>query len=59
MLNKLLAWFGDEKGQDLVEYGLITGALSLVIVLAAVAVLVPAFDTWAGNIASGIGAALP
>jgi len=59
MFKKLLAWFREEKGQDLVEYGLITGAISLVICLAAAVVLVPAFANWASDIGTAISSSFP
>ena len=43
-----------ERGQDMVEYALITVVISVVIVLAALAVLEPAFTAWAGDLASCI-----
>jgi Flp pilus assembly pilin Flp len=43
-----------ERGQDMVEYALITVVISVVIVLAALTVLEPAFTTWAGDLASCI-----
>jgi Flp pilus assembly pilin Flp len=58
MLSKLfvrvLAWFHREEGQDLVEYALITFAISLAIVLAVVGTLTGAFETWAGNLSDEI-----
>lgn len=51
---RVLAWFHREEGQDLVEYALITFAISLAIVLAVVGTLTGAFETWAGNLSDEI-----
>ncbi len=55
---KLYVWLkdllGSERGQDMVEYALITAVLSIVIVLATMAIIGPAFTTWAGEIKSCI-----
>ncbi len=57
-MSKLYTWIKDllrsERGQDMVEYALITVVISVVIVLAALAVLEPAFTAWAGDLASCI-----
>ena len=55
MLSKLfvrvLAWFQGEKGQDLIEYALISAVLSLGIIAIITAAGIPgAFDGWAGRI---------
>jgi len=55
MLKKLLAWFRDEKGQDMIEYALIAAVISIPIVLVAVGLLSPAFANWAGDVATKIG----
>ena len=51
---KLYTWLNgllkSERGQDMVEYALITAVISIVIVLATIAVLGPAFTTWAGSV---------
>ena len=51
---KLYIWLNgllrNERGQDMVEYALITAVISIVIVLATIAILGPAFTTWAGGI---------
>ncbi len=48
---KLYIWLNgllkSERGQDMVEYALITAVISIVIVLATIAVIGPAFTTWA------------
>ena len=51
---KLYTWLKDllrsERGQDMVEYALITVIISVAIVLATIGILGPAFGTWAGDI---------
>ena len=59
MLSKLfvrvLAWSQGEEGQDLIEYALITMALSVAIIIAIVAGGIPtAFTTWAADIVGRI-----
>lgn len=39
-----------ERGQDMVEYALITVVISIAIVLATIAVLGDAFTSWAGDL---------
>ncbi len=55
---KLYIWLNgllkSERGQDMVEYALITAVISIVIVLATIAVLGPAFTAWAGDVKSCI-----
>jgi Flp pilus assembly pilin Flp len=55
---KLYIWLKDllrsERGQDMVEYALITVVISVAVVLAALLVLQPVFATWATNLASCI-----
>jgi Flp pilus assembly pilin Flp len=55
---KLYIWLKDllriERGQDMVEYALITVIISVAIVLATVLILAPAFETWAEAIAGCI-----
>jgi Flp pilus assembly pilin Flp len=55
---KLYTWLKDllrsERGQDMVEYALITVIISVAIVLATVLILAPAFTQWANAIASCI-----
>jgi len=57
MLRKLLAWFHDEKGQDLIEYALITAALSLGIIVVVTAAGIPGeFTGWATRVITAINA---
>jgi Flp pilus assembly pilin Flp len=59
-MMKLYVWLTDlfrsERGQDMVEYALITVVISVAIVLAAIFVLSPAFTKWATDLASCITA---
>jgi Flp pilus assembly pilin Flp len=43
-----------ERGQDMVEYALITVLISVAIVLAAILILEPAFTAWATDLAACI-----
>jgi len=54
MLKKILAWFREEKGQDMIEYALISALISVAIVLAAVGILEGAFADWANGLADEI-----
>ena len=64
---KLYVWLKDllrnERGQDMVEYALITVLISVAIVLATLLILPGAFSTWAGGVRDCIsdssGAACP
>ena len=60
-MTKLYTWLKglvrNERGQDMVEYALITVLISVAVVLAAIFILEPAFTTWATNLASCITAA--
>ena len=51
---KLYIWLNDllrgERGQDMVEYALITVLISVAIVIATLLILPGAFSTWAGDI---------
>jgi len=51
---KLYTWLTDllrgERGQDMVEYALITVVISVAIVLATILVLGDAFTAWAGDL---------
>ena len=53
---KLYTWLKglvrSERGQDMVEYALITVIISVAIVLATILVLAPAFTTWATDLAT-------
>lgn len=55
---KIYAWLqnllSSERGQDMVEYALITVLISVAIVLAAIGILEPAFTQWATNLAGQI-----
>lgn len=57
---KLYVWLKDllrsERGQDMVEYALITVLISAVIVLATMTLLSDAFAAWAGDVATCITA---
>ena len=57
---KLYVWLQDllrnERGQDMVEYALITVLISVAIVIAVLAVLPGAFTTWANDVKSCITA---
>jgi len=57
---KLYVWLKDllrsERGQDMVEYALITVVISAAIVLATILVLGPAFTTWAESVKACITA---
>ena len=45
-----------ERGQDMVEYALITVIVSVAVVIATIGILGPAFETWAGDIEACITA---
>ncbi len=51
---KLYVWLKDllrsERGQDMVEYALITAVISIAIIVAVIAILGPAFETWAESV---------
>jgi Flp pilus assembly pilin Flp len=57
---KLYIWLNgllrNERGQDMVEYALITVIISVAIVLATIFILGDAFTTWATDLASCITA---
>jgi|RifCSP13_1_1023834.scaffolds.fasta_scaffold800943_1 Flp pilus assembly pilin Flp len=57
-MSKLYVWFkgllSSERGQDMVEYALITAAISLVIVGVTIGILDDAFFDWATNLAGEI-----
>ena len=48
---KLYIWLNGllkgERGQDLVEYALITAVISIAIIVAVMVIIGPAFETWA------------
>jgi len=61
MLSKLfvcvLAWFQGEEGQDLIEYALITAALSLGIIVIITGAGIPGqFSGWATRVINAINA---
>ncbi len=53
-MTKLYTWMKDllrsERGQDMVEYALITVIISVAVVLATIFILEPAFTTWATSV---------
>ncbi len=55
---QLYVWVKDllrnERGQDMVEYALIVAVISIVIVLATMLAIGPAFTTWANGVAGCI-----
>ena len=57
-MMKLYVWLTDllrsERGQDMVEYALITVVVSIAIVLATIGILGGAFETWATNLSACI-----
>ena len=57
---KLYTWLTDllrsERGQDLVEYALITVLISAAIVIVTVGILNPAFGRWATGLCNQISA---
>jgi len=57
-MSKLYVWFkgllSSERGQDMVEYALITVLISLAVVVVSIGVLSPAFFDWATNLAAEI-----
>jgi Flp pilus assembly pilin Flp len=57
-MSKLYTWLKDllrsERGQDMVEYALITVVISVAIVLAVIALLEPGFQAWANDLCEQI-----
>ncbi len=51
---RIMGLLKSERGQDMVEYALITVVISIVVVLAAIFALQPAFETWAEGLAGCI-----
>ncbi len=51
---KLYIWLNgllrNERGQDMVEYALITAVISIAIIVAVIAILGPAFTSWAESV---------
>ena len=59
MVVRVLARFHSEKGQDLIEYALVTALISVGIILTVVLTpLESAFGTWVTNIAADISGAV-
>ena len=56
MYTYLKALLRVERGQDMVEYALITVIISVAVVLATIFILEPAFTIWAKDLASCITA---
>ena len=55
MVVRVWTWFHDEKGQDMIEYALITAGLSLAIMVAIIAGGIPlGFTGWAADIVAEI-----
>jgi len=52
MLKRIIGWFKSERGQDVMEYAMLTGAIALVI---AVALLTTPISTYMQNFATTIG----
>ena len=50
--SRLKLLLRSERGQDMVEYALITVIISVVIVFATILILPGAFTTWANGVAS-------
>jgi len=46
----------NERGQDIVEYALITAVVSIAIIVAVMLIIGPAFTTWANSIEACIEA---
>ncbi len=53
-MTKLYTWLKglikSKRGQDMVEYALITAVISIAIIVAVIAILGPAFTTWANSV---------
>ena len=54
MVARLIRLAISERGQDMVEYALITVIISVAVVLAITLILEPAFTTWANTVANCI-----
>ena len=55
LLVRLLTWFHQEEGQDLVEYALITAVIAIPIIIGLVLVGLPgAFQAWVDGVAAAI-----
>ncbi len=55
----ITAIWKSERGQDMVEYALITVVISVAIVLATIGILNGAFETWAKDLKACITAVSP
>jgi Flp pilus assembly pilin Flp len=56
---RVMVWFHREKGQDLIEYALVTALIAVgIIVTIVLTPLEEAFTTWVENISSEISAAV-
>ncbi len=57
---KLYVWLNgllrNERGQDLVEYALITAVVSIAIIVLVMGIIGPAFETWAESVEACIEA---
>ncbi len=57
---KLYVWLNgllrNERGQDLVEYALITAVVSIAVIVLIMAIIGPAFETWANSVEACIEA---
>ena len=55
-MERLKRWLvrsaGNQGGQDMVEYAMLTMFISVAIVLVTLGLLSPAFGTWAGDLAT-------
>lgn len=59
LLVRVLAWFHREKGQDLIEYALVTALIAVgIIVTIILTPLEDAFTEWVENISSEISGAV-
>jgi Flp pilus assembly pilin Flp len=58
LVVKLLTWIHGESGQDLVEYGLLTGGVAIALI-AAVAVFSGAAGTWFNHLGTWFGNLAP
>jgi len=50
----LLAWCNRQEGQDMIEYALVAGLISVAIVVVAAVGLPAAFTAWAASVAGAI-----
>ena len=52
--GRLLAWLSGQEGQDMIEYALVAGLISVAIVVLAAVGLPEAFAAWATDVAGAI-----